>query len=957
MVRVCLATVCLASLGLILAAVAQAGQPEAAGDHPGAKVTIVTLGDSITKGVRSGVDSEETFAYVVAHLLDESGLPVRTINVGVGGERADQALVRLDEVIAQRPRHVTVMYGTNDSYVDRGEQESRLPLAQFRTDLREIVARLLMAGIEPVLMTEPRWAPDTTNGLDENPNARLEPYLDAVRELARECGLPLVDHYQHWTKAEQGGQQLRDWTTDGLHPNPRGHREMAETMLPVLSEMLRSDPPRVGFRVELDTLLEHDDGKFLWFHPRVAALPGFGKDGDPAVLMTLQKHLHTSDHYSGTSVMRSDDLGRTWSAPEARAELDWVREPNGVHTAVADVTPGWHAKTGKLIAVGAQVRYSPAGKQVEDRPRSQQTAYAVFDPVARSWTKWRRLEMPEDERFNFARCACAQFVVEPDGTVLLPCYIGPSQGKPYSVTVVRCAFDGSRLSYLEHGDVLSLDAARGLYEPSLVRLGERYYLTIRNDLKGYVTASDDPLRYRPVKPWTFDDGTELGSYNTQQHWLTHGDALFLAYTRRGADNDHVFRHRAPLFMAQVDPRRLVVLRDTERVLVPERGATLGNFGAAAIDQSQSWVTVAEGVFNDESRRRGATGATYVARVIWSDDQQAAASRRPTEHSAAQPQYAWTQVTDQAAYAPRDGAGALTFGDRMWLLGGWNPSDKKHFPRVCNNEVWSSSDGAQWRLNKPNTFLDASFDPASDWEGRHTAGYVVHDGRMWIVGGDANQGHYQNDVWNSHDGRSWQRVADQVPWAPRALHYTLAFDGKIWVIGGQTMPGFAGGDETFYRDVWNSTDGAKWTRIVPREPCWSPRGMIGGSAVFNGRMWILGGGTYDTPTTPKRNFYNDVWSSSDGVRWTRHVEHAPWYPRQYHEVAVFDDKLWVLEGYHADGGNRNDVWYSADGTHWQELPGTPWKVRHAASVFVFDDALWMVAGNNMQRDVWKLERAR
>ena len=33
-------------------------------------------------------------------------------------------------------------------------------------------------------------------------------------------------------------------------------------------------------------------------------------------------------------------------------------------------------------------------------------------------------------------------------------------------------------------------------------------------------------------------------------------------------------------------------------------------------------------------------------------------------------------------------------------------------------------------------------------------------------------------------------------------------------------------------------------------------MIGGSAVFQGRIWILGGGTYDTPETPTRNFYND-----------------------------------------------------------------------------------------------------
>lgn len=53
----------------------------------------------------------------------------------------------------------------------------------------------------------------------------------------------------------------------------------------------------------------------------------------------------------------------------------------------------------------------------------------------------------------------------------------------------------------------------------------------------------------------------------------------------------------------------------------------------------------------------------------------------------------------------------------------------------------------------------------------------------------------------------------------------------------------------------------------------------------------------------------------------------------------------------------DVWYSGDGADWTEVPGTPWKERHAASVFVYRDALWMVAGNNMERDVWKLEKAR
>jgi hypothetical protein len=320
-------------------------------------------------------------------------------------------------------------------------------------------------------------------------------------------------------------------------------------------------------------------------------------------------------------------------------------------------------------------------------------------------------------------------------------------------------------------------------------------------------------------------------------------------------------------------------------------------------------------------------------------------------------YEWIPITGRAAFAPRDGAGALVFDGAMWLIGGWNPGDKQHFPRICNNEVWRSADGATWSLVKPNTFLDAGFDATRDWEGRHTAGYVVHQGQMWIVGGDVNQHHYQSDVWHSADGRRWE-LADTdhpVPWSPRALHYTVAFQGKIWVLGGQTMPGFAPSGEVFYRDIWHTADGVHWQRVIPEEPYWTARGMIGGSAVFQDRIWVLGGGTYDTPRTPERTFYNDVWSSADGIRWSRHVEHAPWAPRQYHDVAVFDGKLWVLEGYYKQSGNRNDVWYSADGVRWHEVPRTPWKPRHAASVFVHDNALWMVAGNNMEPDVWKLQR--
>ncbi|MFP6677954.1 MAG: SGNH/GDSL hydrolase family protein [Pirellulaceae bacterium] len=202
-------------------------------------VTIVTLGDSITKGVRSGVTAEQVFGSLVESQLRESGRSVRVINVGIGGERTDQALRRLDRILDLKPDIVTVMYGTNDSYVDKGKIQSRITLDAYRSNLKKLVSELLRRGIQPVLMTEPRWADDAgTNGLGENPNVRLDPYVVACRETAHEWRVPLVDNFAKWTESRDKEVNLRDWTTDGCHPNPTGHREIAAAMLPVIEQAL-----------------------------------------------------------------------------------------------------------------------------------------------------------------------------------------------------------------------------------------------------------------------------------------------------------------------------------------------------------------------------------------------------------------------------------------------------------------------------------------------------------------------------------------------------------------------------------------------------------------------------------------------------------------------------------------------------------------------------------------------
>ena len=620
----------LATILVVLAAsgVVRGARAADAVTAPGAGVIrIVTLGDSITKGVRPGVQAEETFAALVQAQLRAQGLVAEVANVGIGGERTDGALQRLDaDVIAKRPQIVTVMYGTNDSYVDPQQTESRLSLAAYEANLREIVRRLRAAGAIVVLMTEPRWAEGSrTNGAGEDPNVRLEAYLQACRRVAQELDTPLVDHFAHWSAMTRRGTKLMDWTTDGCHPNPRGHAELAhrivQALLPIaqgMADELQAWDASTLFRVQLSTVSQGYDGRMCWVHPRAGAVPG----STPSVVLTMQKLLLSgSDVFYALNDTRTDDVGQTWSPPvEHQDTLGRRTEPDEIIVAACDFWPKWHAVSGKLLGIGHTIRYRD-NKVMERRRR--ETCWSVYDAQARLWSPWTVLAMPDDAKFANAGAGSVQRIDLDNGDILLPIYFKGLDDKFSRVTVLRCAFDGTRLSYVEQGNELRVDADRGAAEPSLARFRGPYFLTLRQDKAGYVCTGDDGLHFSEPKPWTWDDGSELGTYNTQQHWVTHSDALYLVYTRRGANNDHVFRHRAPLFMAEVDADNLCVKRATERILVPERGARLGNFGVCEVNEHETWVTVAEwmqtwspDIVLRPDNPYGADNTVYAARIRW-----------------------------------------------------------------------------------------------------------------------------------------------------------------------------------------------------------------------------------------------------------------------------------------------------------------------------------------------------
>lgn len=374
----------------------------------------------------------------------------------------------------------------------------------------------------------------------------------------------------------------------------------------------------INYKTELISVRNGMENNVFWAQARAGAIPG--ADGKPPmIVLTAQPTLRSgSDIFFALSEWRSTDYGKTWDGPVEHAEtLGRRKAKNGtIEIGCCDMTPKWHAASGKLLSTGHSVVYQNDKSPMTARERV--AAYSAYDPDKRTWTPWQGVKMPDDPKFRNAGSGAAQRFDLEDGTILLPFSFKPiteNWHEPHTAAVMRCSFDGERLEYMEHGSELTIPEPRGFCEPSITRYNGRFYLTLRNDTRGHVTVGDDGLHFERPVPWRFDDGTELGNYNTQQHWVQHAGGLFLVYTRRGLNNDHVFRHRAPLMMAEVDPEKLVVLRDTERELVPNRGARLGNFAICEVSDDETWVVVAEWMQPVGCEKYGSDNTIWAARII------------------------------------------------------------------------------------------------------------------------------------------------------------------------------------------------------------------------------------------------------------------------------------------------------------------------------------------------------
>jgi len=375
-------------------------------------------------------------------------------------------------------------------------------------------------------------------------------------------------------------------------------------------------------RITRHAVLEGRDQNIDWFHPKHTVIPATRVEGAPTVVCTLCV-ITASDVFSPPYEISTTDLGETWTRPVWHVEaLGRRRLKENLFEGICDFAPGYHKATGKVLGIGHTVRYTNRSgdlglknERLTQGGAERYGVYSVRDAESGGWRQWRIIEPPADRpgMANVCTPGCSQRVDLPDGGILQP-FRWKGFDEPYTrAGSMLLQFDGEQLSVDQVGNELSMEVGRGFAEPSMTRLGDRYYLTIRaEDFRMWHAESDDGLHWTGLAPWQWDDGADIATDQTQQHWVTRHDALYLVYTRQTESNTHVPRNRAPLLIARVDTDTTRLIRETEQVLLPEKGAMMGNFWVENVTPSETWVMVGECVPGSYY------GDTLLAKVIWDE---------------------------------------------------------------------------------------------------------------------------------------------------------------------------------------------------------------------------------------------------------------------------------------------------------------------------------------------------
>ena len=211
-------------------------------------ITIVICGDSTVANYNTNTATRRGWGQMIGAGFAPQ---VRVVNEAKNG-RSTKTFIKeglLKKSVEVKADYALIQFGHNDSHA-KGRPEATDAGTDFKEYLRQFVDELRAAGTQPILVTPMHRRHFNPDG---NPTEELLPYTNAMKEVAAEKNVPLVDlHASSGALLKRLGENGSEYL---YHPGDRTHfdEQGARTMASLVLQGLEKNVP------ELKPYILHDD--------------------------------------------------------------------------------------------------------------------------------------------------------------------------------------------------------------------------------------------------------------------------------------------------------------------------------------------------------------------------------------------------------------------------------------------------------------------------------------------------------------------------------------------------------------------------------------------------------------------------------------------------------------------------------------------------------------------------
>lgn len=177
---------------------------------------LIILGDSLTEGY--GVSKDSAFPALLEEKIKASGKNWTVVNAGVTGSTTASAVGRLKWLLKAKPDIVLVILGGNDGLRGIKVTESQKNLSTAIEMIQKENRRVILGG----LYMPPNYGVEYT-----------AQFRKMYADLAKKYSVPLIPFILDKVAGDPKFNQ-----SDGIHPNEKGHKIIAETVFLSLKEYL-----------------------------------------------------------------------------------------------------------------------------------------------------------------------------------------------------------------------------------------------------------------------------------------------------------------------------------------------------------------------------------------------------------------------------------------------------------------------------------------------------------------------------------------------------------------------------------------------------------------------------------------------------------------------------------------------------------------------------------------------